>query len=513
MSSTCNYPTKTALALALLCAYGGLLFVGAIYHEIWRDEMRALTIATTSGELSEIAARLRNEGHPLLWYAILKFAYLIVHDSIVLKVCALLTAAAAAVVFVFRAPFPFYIRAMWLFGLFPLYEYSVMSRNYGIGMLFIFLAAASYKERFLSPWKIAVALSLAALTSAYGIIHALAMAAALLVEPIIIRSRRSKETAARVGAAALPVLLTAGISLWMIFPDRSTTVTELHSLGSSEIIFALLGGLLRHGATFHNGLVSPFPFIVPLVLASVYFLIMRSPCAVVYLCAVVVGMETFSELVYSGAALRHQGFLLLGIFVAVWLSRAGGHNLDSTPETGGWSSSASLLDLGLAILLALQIFVGVKAYSRDIVEPRSSSESFAHFVRTNGLESAIIAAEPDVVLESLPYYLNNPIYLVRERRFGSVVSFTTESEPELSLTQLLIELESLGEKQDRPLILLLPPDLSEDSRLDVGYDRTLSIDRRGAEHLSSAAEKLACFTRAITDENYCVWKLKEKEKN
>ncbi|MCB0347143.1 MAG: hypothetical protein KDD66_18630 [Bdellovibrionales bacterium] len=498
-------PHKAKVVL-ILCAYIALIGLFAAYHEIWRDEMRALNIVRESGNFLDLVSRLRNEGHPLLWYALLNLAYSVFQNTIVLKLCALASAGAAAAIFLLRAPFPLFIRALWLAGFYPAYEYSVMCRNYGVGMLCLFAAAACYDKRIESPWKLALCLSLAALTSAYGIIHVVAFSAALLLEPAFSRSARTKQALKSLYFAGTTALVTAALSLWTIIPEKTTTVTELHSLNLKDILHAAVAGAVNQGASFHNALVSPYPLIVPLVLLAVYALLLRTPAAIAYLFSVVVGMEMFNSLIYSGAALRHQGFLLLGIVVAIWLSRTS--NLTPSFKMGWLPEPLShrLLNAGVAVLLTLQLVPAYKFLRSDLMFPRSSSAAFANFVRHNAsYENAVIAAEPDVALESLPYYLDNSTYLVREKRFGSVVSFTSVSNPQLSLNELISELSQLSDKQSKPVLLLLPPQIGDESTISVGYGRTLEVNSNGLERLNTEGKKLTCFEGALTDENYCVW--------
>ena len=75
------------------------------YHEFWRDEVRALSIATSADGLGELPALLVNEGHPSLWYVILYISQLLLGSPIALKVSALLVAAISILIFLFFSPF------------------------------------------------------------------------------------------------------------------------------------------------------------------------------------------------------------------------------------------------------------------------------------------------------------------------------------------------------------------------------------------------------------------------
>ena len=110
----------------------GLLGVN---HEIWRDEMRALTIAREADSALDLPRALENEGHPVLWYLVLRVAYAIAPATVVMKVVATAIGVAAAALLLFRAPLPTWWRVLFVFGWVPLYGCSVLCRNYGLGVI------------------------------------------------------------------------------------------------------------------------------------------------------------------------------------------------------------------------------------------------------------------------------------------------------------------------------------------------------------------------------------------
>ena len=113
-------------------------------HVMWRDEVRALSLALRGTDLVSMFQGLHGEGHPALWYLMLRAAHLVVGRPEVLPAVALLVAIAAALLLVLKAPFPWPVICLILLGHFFIFEYSVMARNYGISMLLIFAIATLY---------------------------------------------------------------------------------------------------------------------------------------------------------------------------------------------------------------------------------------------------------------------------------------------------------------------------------------------------------------------------------
>src|SRR5262249_37319816 len=126
------------VALSLTAVYAAIVSVVSIYHEPWRDEVVPMTLVRQAESLPDLWHTLRYEGHPILWYVALRYAYLALGSTAALKVVSVLVAVAAIGIFLVHAPLPLSIKCLFTFGALPLYEYSVVARDYGLGMLFLF---------------------------------------------------------------------------------------------------------------------------------------------------------------------------------------------------------------------------------------------------------------------------------------------------------------------------------------------------------------------------------------
>uniref|UniRef100_A0A7V1ZHB4 cysteine desulfurase n=1 Tax=Thermoanaerobaculum aquaticum TaxID=1312852 RepID=A0A7V1ZHB4_9BACT len=127
------------VALAL---YAGTLLVLLLNHEPWRDEMQAWLLARDSASPLELWRNTRYEGHPLLWHLLLWLLSRWSQKPLTMQLAHAAIAVLTAGVFLAFAPFPRWLKVLWVFGYFPLFEYGVISRNYGLTVLFLFLALA-----------------------------------------------------------------------------------------------------------------------------------------------------------------------------------------------------------------------------------------------------------------------------------------------------------------------------------------------------------------------------------
>ena len=93
-------------AAVILIAWATLVGFGVLHHAYWRDEVRALTLALTAPNLFAIPATVHGEGHPALWYILLRLAYDCAGTKSVLQALAVIVAGLGILLYIWRAPFP-----------------------------------------------------------------------------------------------------------------------------------------------------------------------------------------------------------------------------------------------------------------------------------------------------------------------------------------------------------------------------------------------------------------------
>ena len=113
-------------------------------HIFWRDEVRAFSLALSGANYVEMLRNVHGEGHPALWYLILRGAHDLFPYREVLPVSGAVIGIASMAVFAFRAPFRPLVLAMVMFSFWAAFEYVAVARNYGISALVMFSIAALY---------------------------------------------------------------------------------------------------------------------------------------------------------------------------------------------------------------------------------------------------------------------------------------------------------------------------------------------------------------------------------
>ena len=119
----------------IFIAYVGLSGYTIAHHEMWGDEIHSWNIAKASASYPDLIHNTRYEGHPPVWYTILWTISKFTHHLAYVQAVHWFIACATVFLIIFLSPMPLLARCMIPFGYFFLYEYSVLSRNYAIGIL------------------------------------------------------------------------------------------------------------------------------------------------------------------------------------------------------------------------------------------------------------------------------------------------------------------------------------------------------------------------------------------
>jgi len=119
-------------------------------HELWRDEVKTWLVGSESISIRNFIYNIReNHGQPYLWSFI---QYLISHyigyyiEAV--KIVHLIISTSTAFLVLKFAPFNKLIRALIIFSYFFFFEYSILSRNYAIGILSIIIFCILYKNKY-----------------------------------------------------------------------------------------------------------------------------------------------------------------------------------------------------------------------------------------------------------------------------------------------------------------------------------------------------------------------------
>jgi len=505
--------------------------VGALHHAVWRDEVRALSLALQGQTPGGFFAAIHGEGHPLLWYVLLRGAHAVFPTPLVLPVVALIVAALAMLVLAARSPFSWPTIALVLASHFAVFEYAVMARNYGISVLFIFLFAAAYP----SQRGRGVVLGLVLFLLADCNVHSVPLVGALLLfwgldivfetglawtPAFKVFAVNAAIAAAGVLACALTVLPTfndAGVPNWAGGPPILPAVKAVLDPGSlfgaitADCVKALFGGL----APWPGGLAKPIEAVMSMLLFGAAIGLVRRPAACVAAFAGLWGLSVLFAVAAPGEY-RHEALWIALLIALYWIS-LDRQRVQPAAPTEGRELTAILARWGGVAFLAL-LFLQAIPGSLDLIRmvrpspPWSRSQDLANLIESRpDLRQAIVVAEPDYDLEALPYYIPNRLYLMREHRFGDVVRFTKHAQLDLTLGDVLDNAHRLRAQSGSPVVILLQErldGLTTGGKTMEAYDWSFSMTPAEIQAFRKATVQLARFGPSLSGEDFDVYEVR-----
>lgn len=116
-------------------------------HRPWADEFQAVLIAVQAPDLPTMFAWLRYEGHPGLWYLLLRGLDVLAPSRETLTIAALGCAAVTQAVILFRSPFARSTKLLIAASVFVLFEFMTVSRGTTLGVTLVLLLLAMWQRR------------------------------------------------------------------------------------------------------------------------------------------------------------------------------------------------------------------------------------------------------------------------------------------------------------------------------------------------------------------------------
>ncbi|ANL22678.1 MULTISPECIES: hypothetical protein [Rhizobium] len=525
--SVIDEPRSARLGKAMLFLVWLALASALCWSEtVWRDEVRALSLALQGDNFAAMLRQLHGEGHPALWYILLRAAYIMVGSPVVLKIAALTIAAAAAYLLVFRLKLPLPIMLLSLFSSFSIFDYAAMSRNYGISMLVVFLIVLNWEKGLRNGILLGLLFALLANTNVHSVVLVGGFLAYWFFDLVLARPRpplsayRAFVTAAAI--AAIGIVLCV-MTVYPTFNDAGQ-----NDLAGKNFALLVLSALVATNSYF----MAFYPDrIVALVLADPLFarifaslmavliygsllgLANRRP-AMFAAALVLLGLSLLFTLVYPGSY-RHQALWLVFMIAVTALTLPPRPGLADVAGTEAAGVVVKIGRLCFMILLALQVASGIEKVHRFLFTdmPLSRARDLGSFIQSRpDLKDAIIVADPDYLVEALPYYVSNRTYLLREERFGAIVHYTRNARLSLSLADILQTARQLQQSEHAPVVILLSQRLDRITApvaLRESYNWLLSLT---PENISAFRSETTLVKRfgpvAGSDETFDVYLLK-----
>jgi hypothetical protein len=386
-----------------------LTFFEFQYHEFWKDEWQAWFVATDTQTFHQFWDLLPGEGHPILWFLILRIsngiASLVCPTLLpenLIQIVHLLLSIAAAWLFFMRFRFPAWLKLAFAMSYFIFFEYSIVNRGYVLVMLLVFATAPLLEYKGRHKYLFPLVLFLLCQTEVYGLFAAMAIATFQ-----ILRARENKIPFKDAGNLGVLIAIVAGLLLFVVslLPADGAGAMAREGEGLLATFVSLLSGTLVIGfadATAGSGMVALLLSLLLLV-AIVMVLKTNRIWLISYLfffsCFLL-----FQAFVYHGGPRQwglHFVFLLLAL------------NFSSTDRNAPGPYYAKVFLF--LLIIPTQLIHSLKIISKEKKYPFSNAIEAGRYIRQNIPPSATIIGVNKPYCTPVIGYSGHPFYSLPNR--------------------------------------------------------------------------------------------------
>ena len=479
------------IRLFVFITWGVLLVYGIANHVYWRDEVRPLSIAISSDSFFELFANLKNEGHPILWYFLLKVFHSIFNTPLVLGFLSLLFAVGFVYILLFKTRIHWLFSLLIVFGFYGLYEYSINARNYGISAFLMFLYAYGFsqKKEGLLPL---VCLVLLPQTNFYATMFTPVFLALYVFQNPKLRRKQ-------IIAIGL-VILSIIFALITCLPNEQSLVVK--SWSWSKLSWVHLWDV---GIGFPQLLNLSIPLerelTTLLLLLSLLIFVSRKSLMISAFTLMLI-MSFFHQNIRENY-LHHQGVFLFG-FIALIIGSYNHLNLDYKRS----KVYRNLMLVGITsftLILTVLFYRGYQAYTLDLRFTNSNANNLGHDLQGTHTTKRVLIAEPDYLMESVMYYYSNPYYVAREQKMARFSHFTKQNKDSMSLSDLLLindSLEQSGKQVDWVFGWQLPDTVYT---YHFSYNKKLHLDSVALKRFHHDFYLFKSYANWIKHDEYYFW--------
>jgi hypothetical protein len=456
-------------SLSLTSIYCLFEVISVKHHASWSDELQIWMLARHSHSIPELLYLKRYEGHPDLWYVLVYYISRVTANPAGMQILHLLIACITVFIVSQYAPFTRLQKVLFAFGYFTFFEYAAISRNYALGVLFVFAFCAVYRT---GPQKryalLSIFLSLLAQTNVYGLIIAVALLSIMLGE--IVSSASPREFIPPGSRQAmLPAALLVGaicFSCFSMWPpaDAGLDFTRKPLLYTVTMISRSFIPIPRITLNFWNSNILHTPELailsIALVVISVCLFLRRPPVLIGY-CLGTCALFLFKYFVHFGF-LRHDGHAFVLFLACLWIYSSYPNRPMKSPRLNAiceWCENHR--DGALTGLLGVQVIGGVIASALAFSAPFSRGQDVAHYMTAKHIEKMFIVGDVDNSASTIAAYLDRDIFYLRGNRQGSYILWDRKRLAQPAQTAIgLAKQKAVERKQDVVVLLNYPLDLT-----------------------------------------------------
>lgn len=490
---------KGALLIAFIFFIIELILV--CFHEPWGDEIHSWAIAGNSHSFTDLVYNTRYEGHPKIWYFLLFILQKFTSNIFFMQVLHVCIATCTVFVFCFFSPFSFLRNILFCFGYFFAYEYSIISRNYAIEVLLLFLCLGLYSKnsnKYLL--LISVLFFLLFQTNVFAVIIGFPFYCYIIWN--IFNSFYSKRRLIYISVAT--VLIGVFISAISMKPPSNSAFsswgTEINFLQFVKVLSNLFYSYFPF-PQFRNQfwctnildtLPNPFyvqSFLSVLILIGLIIFFRKNKSILYLFCTGTFGVLLFMYTKYGGG-LRHPGHLFLLFILCYWLFTNDKTN-DQKKSSNSTSDKVNLLleKYFITAILIVQFAASCYANIADLKYVFSNDKPVANYLKENKLDSLPILGDADYAVSGIAGVLGKEIYFMRPKYWGNYITLDSNwgNFIPFSINDLLKQVDSISGQNKQDVIVILS------NRINIDLFKNWTL--------------LRTFTKSIVGEDFDIYKV------
>ena len=460
-----SYTISIKTLSSLLFVFFGLSLLGAYHHELWLDEAHHWLLARDSTSIGDLISKTRQEGHPILWNVLLFCISKVTSDPIWMQVFHTIMATSAVYVILKYAPFKLWLKVLFIFGYYMLFEYNLISRNYILGVLFLFMACSFYPKRRDKPIYYLGCLALACNTHAMFLIPSCGLVVLWIIELL----KSGKLSLREIPITSLLLWIVGFfLALLQIIPPGENYILEAgNQISFSESIAKSFIGFFKGVfqvpditiSHFWNtnlwvNISKPVSGVMGLISLCIPFLLFfkqRLVLVYVYLC---IGASFLFLYITQLSASRFHGIFTLIIISGLWIASYHTQKSFLLHRCIPPIILDKTRNVLIVVIFGLQLCSGLFAYVSDIARPFTQARNSISYLKNEGLHhKAIVTKACDGT--ALSAYLEQPIFFIRQNAYCSYCQWEKSNSVEvLSKEKVLNALNILTREQSESIIFI-----------------------------------------------------------
>jgi hypothetical protein len=422
-------PAPLKYVLPLLLVYSALLVTGMFHHEIFLEEAQQLTIARDSNSIGDVFKNMLYEGHVTLWNSMLFYVtHYISARPIAMQLFHLLVIISTAFVFVRYAPFNITVKALVLFGCYFLFVYAIISRNYALGLLLLFISCVLLANPEKNMIRLGTVVVLMSFTHLFYVFAATGILVYLF---LCVRGRKDLYLHFAIFTALyLFGAISAVMQTLRVPADNVVSVAKgLSWLSPQHLAFGIIGFVrgfitipaVRQQYFWDIQYIQHFPVWFNVILAltlfaiSIAFIYKSKKALLFYLLPVAMLTAFFAMTGLAGS--RYFGLYFMFFLAALWLAYYDGVIMFPAINDGiirKWMPQAFIYTI-----LFIQLCTGLFMYTADYRKPFSEAKNTINFLKENHLDNNPLVVDGYTAGPPLSAYLGRKVYYLDIDQFGS----------------------------------------------------------------------------------------------